>query len=94
MRAAVMMAAVAVVLAGCPKPPTPAPPMPPDAAFCASPATPNATDVCDGFFTAQGYACVRCPNVSSCVDRDLQIWCVAGSCAGDPACSIDSGRHR
>jgi hypothetical protein len=90
MRAAATLLLLLFSAACPPKPPTPPASLPTDAGACAVPAAPTASDVCDGMFTAAGYACVRCPNVSGCVDTTLQVYCAAPSCAADPLCRIES----
>lgn len=53
----------------------------------ACPATGDSSDVCDGMFTAEGYACFRCGVAHGCVDAQLQVYCVGERGCRDPRCS-------
>ena len=44
------------------------------------------SNVCDGLFTSEGYACARCPHASGCWLSDVSIYCSKGPCAKDPRC--------
>lgn len=81
-----MIAFLALLLTGCPRPPAPVPP-PPSAPYetCAATA-PVSADVCPRRFTAEGLACVRCPGVAGCLDSVDQVYCVVGGCLDDPRC--------
>lgn len=91
MRGALVLALLA---AACPLRPASMPPaadapllpLPPLTAACSTPAHPTADDVCPSMFTADGHACVRCPDQRRCVDVDLQIYCVT-TCA-DLTCRV------
>jgi hypothetical protein len=48
--------------------------------------------VCDGMFTAEGYACFRCSTARRCVDASLQIYCVGERGCRDPMCSEEEER--
>lgn len=82
-------AVAAVALLACGPRPPPSPPAPSSAA-CSPAARATPAEVCDGFFTADGHACVRCENVAGCVDAELAIYCVAAPCARDPACAYSA----
>jgi hypothetical protein len=88
----VMMVTMVTMLAGCPKPPPPEPPARGDWCLVAAQAT--AEDVCDGTFTADGLACVRCVNVAGCVDRTTVVYCSNGPCISDPLCSSQGASQR
>ena len=67
---------------------------------CAPAAKLKQEDICESFFTKDGLACARCSNVKSCIDEVLVMYCAAGPCASDPACTyvtdpmLKSGRKR
>lgn len=50
-------------------------------------ADPTSADVCNGKFTREGWACVRCTGAAGCLLPDAKVWCVS-SCA-DPACHVE-----
>src|SRR5258708_6059536 len=76
----------------CPPKPPPAPPTPifADAgvAVCPNSSVVSSDAVCDGFFTQEGFACVRCVGNTGCLDKALMIYCAGGGCANDPACKL------
>lgn len=77
-----------------PPPPIPTPPVPSNLLICSAPlvAPPTPADVCSGMFTTDGWACVSCAGSSGCIDAGLGIYCAAGPCTSDPACSFRAGK--
>lgn len=65
-------------LTGCGPRPIPDP-LPPRADYCERDAIVSVGSVCDAQWTAQGFPCVVCANVSECVDKRTMVWC-ADSC--------------
>jgi len=88
MRALVL---AALVLAGCPHPVPPPVPVPTTTTTIPScpPTEPTSAGVCDGLFTEDGLACVRCPNVGGCVDIATEVYCAQGACLDDARCQLD-----
>ncbi len=58
----------------------------------ASTVMPRQGDVCDGRFTVEGLACVRCDVGSGCVLGNVIVYCTA-TC-NDPACTPSAASHR
>lgn len=84
---------VLLVLTGCPRPLPPKPPEPdPDAerVMCKEEAQTLSDDACPGFFTAEGFVCTRCKNVSACIAEEIQVYCVQGRSCLDPKCLPES----
>lgn len=54
---------------------------------------PVATDVCDGLFTAEGFACVRC-EAGGCMDTVDKMYCVMDSCSSDKRCAAPAHLHK
>jgi|GEM_PF-4618979 len=80
----------ALVFAGCPRPVPPPVPITTITQIPTCPPTePTTAGVCDGLFTEDGLACVRCPGVGGCVDTATQIYCAAGACLEDARCQLD-----
>ena len=82
------LALIALVLLACPKPAPPKPPLPEGVPACQQESQATTNDICDGYFTPEGYACTNCLNVSGCVDISVQVYCVAGGCISDPLCRV------
>ncbi len=85
-------ALLALALSSCPPKPTPGPAPPADAgpfAACPNPSVVSSQSACDGMFTADGHACVNCVGNTGCLDSSLQVYGVAGGCAGDPNCALE-----
>lgn len=75
-----------------PNPPVPPPPIDLGSSACASPVEATPQDVCDGIFTADGYACTQCKGgFASCVDKDLMVYCIGAATCLD---AIKSGECR
>ena len=89
-----------LLAAGCPHPPPPAampdakldamtPPAPTSGIpSCPAGVTETPDNVCDGLFTADNHACVACAGGEGCIDHVVEVYCVQGSCALDPACHV------
>lgn len=93
MRGVLVLTLLATACSSHPIPPRPVvdtPPLPTLATtLCSAAAHPTAGDVCLSMFTADGNACVRCPDQRRCVDADLQVYCVDSTCA-DLTCRVRS----
>ncbi len=79
------------LLTGCPRPvPRPAPPPSTDPGMPPCPATEaTSAEVCDGLFTDEGLACVRCPGATGCLDVPTQVYCTEGPCLDDRKCRLE-----
>ena len=84
-----LLLGLAGLLAGCPRP-TPPVAVPgvvaPAPALCSTGRDVSPEDVCDGLFTTEGLACVRCEGAGGCVDPEVVVYCATGPCALDPRC--------
>jgi hypothetical protein len=73
--------------------PPPTPPAHGDYEDCTGESLPISADVCLGYFTDDGYPCVRCPGAYACVDG--LVYCVSGGDCHDARCAIrQSARTR
>lgn len=62
---------------------------------CAVVTMPRTEEVCDGMFTDDGLACVRCPIVGGCIDTLDQVYCIGkGGCLDDPLCHREQPKTR
>ena len=80
--------------ASCRPQPRPDPASVPAPESCPAPANATTEDICDGDFTAGGYACVRCTGLEGCLDVETQTYCATGPCAQDPACRYEHASNR
>lgn len=91
------MVVLCLATLGCPRPPTPTPPIgPPKTVENCGPGLqlPTVDDVCDGMFTPEGLACVRCPNAQGCLNTFDVVYCVVGTCNSDTRCKYETGLRR
>lgn len=85
---------IGATLVACPRP-TPQPVTIPNTPTTCASASPVTEDVCDGLFTVDGYACVRCPDATGCIDAVDGVYCTNGPCTEDPRCaSRPAGKGR
>lgn len=83
-----------VVLTSCthPAPPSPTPIGPLTLSVCSKDmALPTAADVCDGYYTAEGFSCVNCLGASGCFESADSVYCVVGNCTSDQRCQYSTG---